>query len=63
MSRAFNQDMGIQYKDRIMKLLSGDTAGNMKTMDQGMVSTEPTHCHPQHTGPNGTIRRHGWNGE
>ena len=32
-------------------------------MDQGKVSIEPAYCHPQHTGPDGTDRRHGWNGE
>ena len=32
-------------------------------MDQGKVSTEPAYCHPHHTGPNGTARRHRWNGE
>ena len=30
------------------KLLSGDTAGNKKTMNQGKVSTEPTFCNLQH---------------
>ena len=49
--------------DGTKKLPSGDTAGNKQTMDQGKVSTEPTYCHPQHTGPHGTARRHGWNGE
>ena len=52
-----------QYGYGTRKLLSGDTTGNKKTMDQGKVPTDPTYCHPQHTGPNGFTRRHGWNGE
>ena len=56
------QDEYDQYEGEIRKLLSSDTTGN-KTLDQGKVSTEPTYCHPQHTGPIGTARRHGWNGE
>ena len=32
-------------------------------MNQGKVLTEPTYCHPQHTGPNGNARKHGWNGK
>ena len=58
-----SHQMNDQYEDRIRKLLSNNTAGNKKIMDQGKVSTEPTYWHPQHTGPNGTARRHGWNSE
>ena len=32
-------------------------------MDQLSVLIELTYYHPQHTGPNGTAKRNGWNGE
>ena len=52
-----------QYGDGTKKLLSGDTPENKMTLGRENVSTEPTYYHPQHTGPKGTARRHGWNGE
>ena len=52
-----------RYKDGTRKLLGGDTSGNKKTMNQEKVSTEPTYCYLQHTVPNRTAMRHGWNGE
>ena len=57
-----SNDEYVQYEDGIRKLISGDTVGNKKAIDQGKVLTESTYCHPQH-GPNGTARRLGWNGE
>ena len=50
--------MNMSDKDWTRKRPSGSTVGNKKTMNHEKVSTEPIYCHPQNTGPNGTIIRH-----